>query len=84
MFYFFRRGDARLRCEVRTDPQGYGYELVIEPADAVVRVERFEEPDSLTRRWLSVERMLRQDGWRAPEDREARASRFTTRASMGH
>jgi len=84
MFYFFRRGEARLRCEVRTDPQGYGYELVIEPPDQVVRVERFEEPDSLNRRWLTVERSLRQDGWYAPGDREAPAPRFTTRVSTGH
>ncbi len=71
MFYFFSRGGARLRCEVRTDPRGDGYELVIEPPDAVVRVERFEEPDSLNRRWVTVERMLRQDGWCGPQGRDA-------------
>ena len=51
MFYFFRRGDSLIRCEVRTDWNGEGYELVIDRTDAMVRVEWFRGAGELNRRW---------------------------------
>jgi hypothetical protein len=71
MFYFFRRGDVRLRCEVRTGPQGDGYELVIDRPDAMVCIERFEEPASLNQRWTTLERTLLREGWWGPYGRDA-------------
>jgi hypothetical protein len=69
MFYFFRRGAATIRCEVRTDSEGYGYELVVDRPDAMVIVERFGEPPELNRRWLEIERTLLREGWREPQAR---------------
>jgi hypothetical protein len=66
MFYFFRRDDVRVRCEVRTDPQGDGYELVIDRPDTPVRIERFQEPAGLNQRWTDLERTLLREGWWGP------------------
>ena len=67
MFYFFRRGAARIRCEVRTDSDGHGYELVVDRPDAMVSVERFGGPPELNRRWLEIERTLLREGWSGPQ-----------------
>lgn len=66
MFYFFRRGEAQIRCEVRTDWNGEGYELVIDRTDSMVQVERFRGAGELNRRWTEFEGMLLRDGWRGP------------------
>jgi hypothetical protein len=44
MFYLFRREGASIRCEVRTDSGGGGYELIVNRPDAMVSVERFGWP----------------------------------------
>ena len=67
MFYFFRRGDALIRCEVRADWNGEGYELVIDRAGAMVRVERFRAARELNQRWTEFEGTLLRDGWRGPQ-----------------
>ena len=67
MFYFFRRGDARLRCEVRSDWDGDGYELVIDRTDAMVHIERFRAARDLNQRWTELEEGLLRDGWRGPQ-----------------
>ena len=67
MFYFFRRGEALIRCEVRTDWNGDGYELVIDRTDSMVRVERFRGADELNERWSEFEGLLLRDGWRGPQ-----------------
>lgn len=67
MFYFFRRGDALIRCEVRTDWNGDGYELVIDRSDSMVRVERFRGAGELNDRWTEFEGGLLRDGWRGPQ-----------------
>ena len=66
MFYFFRRGDALIRCEVRTDWNGEGYELVIDRTDAMVRVEWFSGAGELNRHWTAFEDRLLRDGWLGP------------------
>jgi len=67
MFYFFRRGQALTRCEIRTDWNGDGYELVIDCPDAGVRIERFARTHELNRRWAEVERGLLSEGWHGPQ-----------------
>jgi hypothetical protein len=65
MLYFFRRAEDVIKCEIRLDWDGDGYELVIEaPHD--VRVERFREPTALNERWAELERQLAGDGWSEP------------------
>ena len=66
MFYFFRRGAASIRCEVRTDTWGDGYELIVDRPDAMVCVERFDASPDLNRRWREIERDLIRDGWQGP------------------
>jgi hypothetical protein len=63
--YFFQREDSHIRCEVRLDLNGVGYELVIDTPDAV-RVERFMETDDLNRRWSELEKRLVSEGWSGP------------------
>jgi hypothetical protein len=67
VFYFFRRGDSLIRCEVRTDWNGEGYELVIDRTDAMVRVEWFRGAGELNRRWTEFEGRLLRDGWLGPQ-----------------
>lgn len=69
MFYFFRRGGAVVRCEVRPNGDGQGYELIVDRPDAMVTVERFVAPPDLNRRWQEVERTLVREGWDGPRSR---------------
>lgn len=71
MFYFFRRDGASLRCEIRPDSDGLGYELIVDRPDAMVSVERFDAPPELNRRWQEVERTLIRAGWDGPRLRES-------------
>ena len=71
MFYFFRRGEASVRCEVRSDSDGTGYELVVDRPDAMVTIERFVAPPDLNRRWREIERTLNREGWNGPRVRNS-------------
>lgn len=71
MFYFFTRDGISLRCEVRADLDGDGYELVIEQPDGRILVERFAESAALNRRWTTLEQSLRRDGWVGPHAPDA-------------
>ena len=66
MLYFFRRAEDVIKCEIRLDWDGDGYELVIEAPDDV-RVERFRESSELNERWAELERQLAGDGWSEPK-----------------
>jgi hypothetical protein len=67
MFYFFRRGDSLIRCEVRADWNSEGYELVIDRSGSMVQVERFNAAGELNRRWSEFEGLLIRDGWLGPQ-----------------
>jgi hypothetical protein len=65
MLYFFEREGCILRCEIRTDLNGAGYELVID-GPQTARVERFKESSALEARWLELEGRLLSEGWSEP------------------
>ena len=71
MFYFFRRDGASIRCEVRSDAAGRGYELIINRPDTMISVERFVAPPDLNRRWRELERTLVREGWQGPRTHDA-------------
>ena len=66
MLYFFQRADSVIRCEIRLDWDGDGYELLIHTRNAV-RVERFQDTIALTRRWSQFEGQLIKEGWSEPD-----------------
>ena len=69
MYYFFRRGAVSIRCEVRPDAVGDGYELVIDRPDSSIRVEYYAGPQELNRRWADLQRTLVREGWGGPHAR---------------
>jgi hypothetical protein len=71
MFYFFRRGESSIRCEVRTDADGRAYDLIVERPDAMIVVESFAAAPDLNRRWREIERTLHLEGWHGPRVRDA-------------
>ena len=68
MLYFFERAGSVIRCEIRLDWNGLGYELVIDAPDSV-RVERFHESTALNQRWVELEGRLLSEGWSEPDHR---------------
>jgi len=68
MLYFFQRAESVIRCEIRLDWNGDGYELLIHERDAVC-VERFREPTALASRWSELEGELIKAGWSEPDAR---------------
>jgi hypothetical protein len=69
MYYFFRRGAVSIRCEVRPDAVGDGYQLVIDRPDSTIRVEHYSGPQELNRRWADLQRTLVREGWGGPHAR---------------
>ena len=56
-----------MRCEIRREGVGAGYEMVVTNADGSQRMERFEEPDELIKRSMDFQRELLESGWRQPK-----------------
>lgn len=63
MVYFFRRGHQKLTSETRLNPDGPGYQLVIQEND-VVHVESFDALPSLLAREHELLLAWRAQGWR--------------------
>ena len=70
MLWIFERGRERLRCEIRRESGGSGYELIITNPVGSQRMERFDEPGELIRRSFDLQRELIEAGWRAPKGSE--------------
>jgi hypothetical protein len=66
MMWVFERADQRLRCEIRREGSGAGYELIVTNPDGSQRMERFDETSALIKRSLDLQLELIEAGWRAP------------------
>ena len=62
MLYFLRKGDSRLTCETRLNPEGPGYELVV-TEDGVTRSEQFEDLAQMLSREHELLQAWRAVGW---------------------
>lgn len=66
MIWIFERANERLRCEIRRETTGQGFELIITNPDGSHRMERFEETSALIKRSLDLQMELIEAGWRPP------------------
>ena len=69
MFYFFRKGDEYLRCELRPLDNG-SCDLFIQEPGAEERVERFRDAEQAQQRWEELRIRFNVDGWAGPFGRE--------------
>jgi hypothetical protein len=67
MLWIFERKGEQMRCEIRRDGVGAGYEMIVTSADGSQRMERFEETSDLIKRTLEFQRELMETGWRQPK-----------------
>ena len=65
MIWFFERAESRLQFEVRTDPEGPGFELVITEG-GLQTIERYADRTALTDRVSDLETSLKAGGWAPP------------------
>ena len=81
MIWFFERQDLRLRYEIRRQPDGHDYELVITSPDGTQALERYSDPLALLHRTEDLERSLRAQGWQVPMPRGRVLGPWARRAS---
>ena len=67
MLWIFERKGEQMRCEIRRDGVGAGYEMIVTSADGSQRMERFEDTGALIKRSLDLQRDLMEAGWRQPK-----------------
>lgn len=63
MVWFFERETERLQYEIRHEPTGFGYELVISAA-AEEKIEKVDSPTALITRSQDLWTRLLNGGWR--------------------
>lgn len=68
MLWIFERKGKQMRCEIRRDAAGPGYEMIVTNPDGSQRMERFEDTTDLIKRTLDFQRELLESGWRQPKD----------------
>lgn len=66
MIWIFERANERLRCEIRRESAGLGFELIVTHPDRSQRMERFEDTSALIKRSLDLQMELIGAGWRPP------------------
>lgn len=71
MIWFFQREQDRLHYEIRHEPDGLAYELVITHPDGKQDVERFSDAGMLLERSCGLEISLTAEGWHPPTARRA-------------
>ena len=67
MLWVFERQGKQMRCEIRRDGVGAGYEMILTNPDGSQRMERFEATGDLIKRTLDLQRELLETGWRQPK-----------------
>jgi len=72
MIWIFERAHERLRCEIRRESAGPGFELVVTNPDGSQRMERFGETSALIKRSLDLQMELLEAGWRPPSPDRAK------------
>jgi hypothetical protein len=66
MLWIFERQGEHMRCEIRREGNGAGYEMVLTHPDGSERMERFDDTTDLIKRTLDLQRELLETGWRQP------------------
>ena len=66
MMWIFERQGEHMRCEIRREGDGAGYEMVVTLPDGSERMERFGDTTDLIKRSLDLQRELLETGWRQP------------------
>lgn len=69
MIWFFERRDLRLHYEIRRQPDGPGFELLITYPDGTQDLERYADPAAVLDRSRSLQNVLLKAGWRHPRPR---------------
>jgi hypothetical protein len=79
VFYFFKRGNETVQCEVRTvqcevraEPDGPGFEIVITESNGIERTERFATSEQVHDRWVELHKRFEHDGWWGPATQDGR------------
>jgi len=72
VFYFFKRGNESVQCEVRSEADGPGFEIVITDSAGTVRVERFPTSEQVHDRWVEIHHRFERDGWWGPATQDGR------------
>jgi hypothetical protein len=67
MLWIFERKGEQMRCEIRREREGSGYEMIVTSPDGSQRMERFEETNDLIKGALGLQRELLESGWRQPK-----------------
>ncbi len=67
MLWIFERQGELMRCEIRREGDGAGFEMIVTTADGSQRMERFDETHDLIRRTLDLQREMLESGWRQPK-----------------
>jgi hypothetical protein len=64
MIWFFERESERLQYEIRREPAGSGYELIISASAEEKTVQKVDSPVELIERSQDVWNFLLNGGWR--------------------
>jgi hypothetical protein len=70
MLWIFERKGEQMRCEIRREGGGSGYEMIVTNPDGSQRMERFEETAELIKRTCRLQWELLESGWRQPNRKE--------------
>ncbi|HSC26392.1 MAG TPA: hypothetical protein VLD67_03905 [Vicinamibacterales bacterium] len=69
MLWFFEKQHSKLHYEIRRQPDGHDYELVITHPDGRQEIERYTDPDDVVRRSERLRSALTAEGWQSPGKR---------------
>ena len=65
-FYFFRRENATVTCEMRPSGTGTGFYIIMQPGQPVT-TEHFENTEDVHKRWRELQERFKAEGWWGPE-----------------